>query len=54
MRLLLCTLTGISLTEMDTFPHHNLTLYKIEYDGASFKIAEFNYIVHLQNLDISE
>lgn len=49
MRLLLCTLTGISLTQMENFPHHNLTLYKLVYDGDAFKIAEFNNTDHLKD-----
>lgn len=49
MRLLLCTLTGIGLTQMENFPHHNLTLYKLVFDGEAFKIAEFNNIDHLKN-----
>lgn len=53
MRLLLCTLTGIGLTQMETFPHHNLTLYKIEYDGTAFKITEFNNIDHLKTRRIN-
>ncbi|MGV8879894.1 MAG: histidine phosphatase family protein [Sphingobacteriaceae bacterium] len=51
MRLLLCTLTAISLTQMENFPHHNLTLYKMVYDSNSFNIAEFNNTDHLKNKD---
>jgi len=47
MRLLLCWLTGKPLTEMETFPHQNLVLYKLTYDGADFQIAEFNNAQHL-------
>jgi len=48
LRLILCLLTGKPLTEMDTFPHQNLVLYKIVYDGSRFEIAEFNNALHLK------
>jgi broad specificity phosphatase PhoE len=47
LRLLLCWLTGKSLTAMDEFPHQNLVLYKLTYDGDKFEIAEFNNAIHL-------
>ena len=47
MRLLLCTLTGKPLSEMDSFPHQNLVLYKIIYDGDKFEIIDFNNSEHL-------
>ncbi|SDP92051.1 probable phosphoglycerate mutase [Mucilaginibacter sp. OK268] len=48
MRLLLCILSGKSLTEMDTFPHQNLVLYKVIYDGEKFEIVDFNNSEHLK------
>ncbi|MDN3548032.1 histidine phosphatase family protein [Mucilaginibacter aquaedulcis] len=48
MRLLLCILSGLPLTAMDTFPHQNLVLYKVEYDGDKFQITEFNNAEHLK------
>lgn len=48
MRLLLCLLTGKPLTEMESFPHQNLVLYKVVYDGAKFKIVDFNNAEHLR------
>ncbi|EHQ29605.1 histidine phosphatase family protein [Mucilaginibacter paludis] len=50
MRLFLCLLTGISLTRMDEFPHQNVVLYKVTYDGNQFEIAEFNNADHLKHL----
>jgi broad specificity phosphatase PhoE len=47
LRLLLCWLTGKSLTAMDEFPHQNLVLYQLTYDGEQFEIAEFNNAIHL-------
>jgi len=49
LRLILCLLTNKSLTEMDTFPHQNLVLYKVIYDGGKFEIAEFNNAEHLKH-----
>jgi len=50
MRLLLCLLTGKPLTEMESFPHQNLVLYKVTYDGAKFDIADFNNAEHLKSI----
>lgn len=49
MRLFLCLLTHKPLTEMDTFPHTNTTLYKLEFDGKDFHILDFNNTEHLEN-----
>jgi broad specificity phosphatase PhoE len=48
MRLLLCLLTGKPLSEMETFPHQNLVLYKVAYDGEKFEIIDFNDSQHLR------
>ena len=48
LRLLLCWLTEKPLTQMDTFPHQNLVLYKVEYDGSKYKIIDFNNAEHLK------
>ncbi|WP_051189640.1 histidine phosphatase family protein [Daejeonella oryzae] len=50
LRLFLCLLTNIPLTEMDKFPHLNTTLYKVIYDGISFRIDDFNNTDHLKYL----
>ncbi len=47
LRLFLCLLTNRPLSEMDTFPHSNTTLYKVEYDGKDFHILDFNNTNHL-------
>ncbi len=49
MRLFLCLLTGQPLTKMDDFPHQNLVLYKVAYDGRHFEIIDFNNAIHLKN-----
>ena len=50
MRLFLCVLTGRPLTEMDQFPHQNLVLYKVTYDGEKFEIVDPNNALHLKAL----
>lgn len=50
MRLFLCLLTDLPLTEMDKFPHLNTCLYKVEYNGKEFRIADFNDTDHLKYL----
>jgi broad specificity phosphatase PhoE len=51
MRLLLCLLTGKPLTQMENFPHQNLVLYKVTYDGTKFEIVDFNNAKHLKNCE---
>ncbi len=48
MRLFLCLLTGKSLKHMDDFPHQNLVLYKVIFDGQRFTITDFNNAIHLK------
>jgi broad specificity phosphatase PhoE len=50
LRLLLCWLSDLPLTEMEAFPHQNLVLYKLTYDGAKFTITEFNNAQHLKSI----
>ncbi len=50
MRLFLCLLTDVPLTKMDDFPHQNVILYKVEYDGEKFSIASFNNSDHLKHI----
>ncbi len=50
LRLLLCTMSGLSLTQMDQFPHANVSLYKIYFDGNDFEIIDFNNRDHLKHL----
>lgn len=51
MRMLLCLLTNKSYSFMDTFPHTNTALYKVDYDGIDFNIDLFYNIDHLTNLE---
>lgn len=50
LRLFLCLLTNKPLSEMDSFPHFNTTLYKVGYDGNEFQIIDFNNADHLKHL----
>jgi broad specificity phosphatase PhoE len=49
LRLLLCILSNKPLTEMDSFPHQNLVLYKVTYDGKKYEIIDFNNSEHLKH-----
>jgi len=49
LRLILCLLTNKPLSEMDMFPHQNLVLYKVTYDGYQYVITGFNNIEHLKS-----
>jgi broad specificity phosphatase PhoE len=48
MRLFLCLLTNLPLSEMTNFPHLNTTLYKVTLTGDDFVITEFNNTNHLK------
>jgi probable phosphoglycerate mutase len=48
MRLLLCLLMNKPLTEMEDFPHQNLVLYKVTWDGTKYEIVDFNNAAHLK------
>lgn len=50
MRLFLCLLNGLPLTEMDNYPHRNTTLYKVNFGGEKFHIEDFNNTDHLKYL----
>jgi len=52
MRLFLCVLTGKPLTEMENYPHQNLVLYKVTYDGDKFEIVDFNNAAHLKTPEL--
>ncbi|WP_025763514.1 histidine phosphatase family protein [Dyadobacter tibetensis] len=54
MRVLLTTMMGQPLVEMDGYPHSNLCLYKLNYsyDTNSFEIEVANDITHLLSIEI--
>lgn len=47
MRMFLAVLLNEDLRMMDNYPHHNLTLYKLIFDGHRFAITLFNNMDHL-------
>ncbi len=47
IRILLCTMLEKPLEEMDSFPHHNVSLYKLNYEVKRFTLENFNDIAHL-------
>ena len=51
MRILLCELLNYHLKHMDTFPHSNLGLYKINYSGNHFSIEWTNDTRHLNGFE---
>jgi broad specificity phosphatase PhoE len=50
LRLILCLMTERPLTEMDSFPHQNLVLYKVNYNCEKFEIVDFNNADHLKSI----
>jgi probable phosphoglycerate mutase len=46
MRLMLCELLQQPLSNMDTFPHSNVTLYRLKYTGEKFEMLDFNNTDH--------
>ncbi|MCP9770039.1 histidine phosphatase family protein [Lacihabitans sp. LS3-19] len=53
MRILLSQITNLPLTEMDSFPHQNTCLYKLEYcyTKNEFEILSQNDVSHLELLE---
>jgi probable phosphoglycerate mutase len=47
LRILLCHLLGKALNQMDTFPHSNVSLYRIIYKNEQFELVDFNNLDHL-------
>ena len=47
LRILLCSVLGVSLKNMDDFKHHNLGLYVLDFDGNNFSLETYNSIDHL-------
>jgi len=48
LRLLMCILMNRPLTEMENYPHQNLVLYKVTWNGEKYEIADFNNATHLK------
>jgi len=47
IRILLCTLFNRTLQEMDAYPHHNLCLYVVRWDGHDARMIRENDLSHL-------
>ena len=47
MRVLLCQLLGYPLSQMESFEHHNLGLYELDYTGSLFTVRNFLDVRHL-------
>ena len=47
MRIMLCTMLGLSLSKMDDFEHNNTSLYVVEYEENRFKLVLRNSLEHL-------
>lgn len=47
MRILLCSMLNKPLQDMDTFPHHNTSLYKLIFEDGVFTVELFNDLSHL-------
>ena len=54
MRILLSQLLSYPLALMDTFPHHNLSLYELCFSGKMFQIVRFNDGAHLLQADLKQ
>lgn len=50
IRILMCYVMGLPLSEMDGFMHDNLCLYELHYDGEKTHIVRANDLRHLQSL----
>ena len=48
LRLFLCIFHNLPLTEMENFPHQNLVLYKVTWDGNKYEVVDFNNAQHLK------
>lgn len=54
LRILLCTITGKSIQEMDAFSHQNTCLYLLEYTGGKVVIKRHGDTSHLHGLKLEK
>ena len=47
MRCMMCLLSGLPISQMDAFKHHNTGLYKVHYEQGQFQIELQNDTRHL-------
>ncbi len=50
IRSLLCTMLNKDLSQMDDYPHQNLSLYKVFYNSNGFELEWFNFTEHVKGL----
>lgn len=50
IRIFLCLMTDTELRYMDTFPHQNLSLYRVLWEDGKFTVLAFNNIDHIQEI----
>jgi broad specificity phosphatase PhoE len=48
LRMLMCLFTGKDISRMDEYEHHNLCLYKLNFDGTHFHVELENDTAHLE------
>ncbi|CAN5369584.1 histidine phosphatase family protein [soil metagenome] len=54
IRSMLCTMLNMPLSQMDEFPHTNLSVYKLHQIGGTFKLVSFNDVAHLEQLNTAK
>ncbi|MFT5617177.1 MAG: broad specificity phosphatase PhoE [Arenicella sp.] len=52
IRILLCYLLDVSLSEMDDFSHGNTCLYLLEFDGKKYHLKKTNDQSHLDGIEL--
>lgn len=50
LRIMLCHLTQVPVSQMDDFPHTNTALYVVEYERGAFSISDYYNTEHLKGL----
>lgn len=50
LRIMLCHLTNVPVSQMDDFPHTNTALYILDYDQGTFSISDYYNTEHLKEL----
>ncbi|GAB4340388.1 MAG: histidine phosphatase family protein [Flammeovirgaceae bacterium] len=50
MRILLCYLLNVDMSQMDKFQHQNLGLYHLRLENGKYTLLKENYTEHLKNL----
>ncbi len=51
IRILMCLLLDVSLSDMDCFKHQNMGLYQLQFNNGKYTLAQSNYAGHLNELN---